>query len=422
MKCIRGQFFTVDGLVDDENMIRMEIYNRIKPFVTSSVAKKATQLMEALKLACYSDPLPVQLDRIHVANGTYFLDGTFSPKKEFCMNRLKVAYNPDAPVPTKWLSFLHDLLIDMDVLTVQEYMGYCLLPTNRAQKMLIILGKGGEGKSRIGITLRYIYGDNMNTGSIMKLETNQFFRACQEYKLVMVDDDMKMVALPETSYLKTMVTLEGKMDVEWKGKQGEQRVMYCRFLCFGNGPLTALYDRSFGFHRRQLILSVKDRDTNRVDDPYLSDKLETEAEGIFLWMLEGLNRLIANDYKFTESDRAKNNLQEAMEDSNNVVQFMASTGYIRLEEGTASRSVHLYVAYKRWCKDNLENPISAKSFSQFLAANQAKYGIRYSKHVLDNHRGFHNILVLIDPNKPGALDGAFFEEQQNQAPYAPFLP
>ena len=40
MKCIRGQFFTVDGLVDDENMIRMEIYNRIKPFVTSSVAKK----------------------------------------------------------------------------------------------------------------------------------------------------------------------------------------------------------------------------------------------------------------------------------------------------------------------------------------------------------------------------------------------
>ena len=87
-----------------------------------------------------------------------------------------------------------------------------------------------------------------------------------------------------------------------------------------------------------------------------------------------------------------------------------------------SQRVLLDHRYKRWCKDNLENPISAKSFSQFLAANQAKYGIRYSKHVLDNHRGFHNILVLIDPNKPGALDGAFFEEQQNQAPYAPFLP
>ena len=262
----------------------------------------------------------------------------------------------------------------------------------------------------------------MSVRSIQKLVTNRFAKADQIGKLLMVDDDMKMAALPETSYLKTMVTLEGKMDVEWKGKQGEQRIIYCRFLCFGNGPLTALYDRSFGFHRRQLILSVKDRDATRVDDPYLSDKLETEAEGIFRWMLEGLNRLIANDYKFTESDRVKSNMQEAMEDSNNVVQFMASTGYIRLEEGTASRSVHLYAAYKRWCKDNLENPISAKSFSQFLAANQAKYGIQYSKHVLDDHRGFHNILVLIDPNKPGALDGAFFEEQQSNAPYAPFLP
>jgi putative DNA primase/helicase len=111
-----------------------------------------------------------------------------------------------------------------------------------------------------------------------------------------------------------------------------------------------------------------------------------------------------------------------MEDSNNIVQFMESTGYIRLEEGTAARSVHLYAAYKRWCKDNLENPVASRTFSNYLFQNQGKYGIQYSKHVLDNHRGYRNILVLIDPNKPGALDGAFFEEQQNQAPYAPFLP
>jgi len=53
---------------------------------------------------------------------------------------------------------------------------------------------------------------------------------------------------------------------------------------------------------------------------------------------------------------------------------------------------------------------------------KAGYGIEYTKHALDNQRGFRHILVLIDPNKPGALDGAYFEEQENQAPYAPFLP
>ena len=106
----------------------------------------------------------------------------------------------------------------------------------------------------------------------------------------------------------------------------------------------------------------------------------------------------------------------------NIPAFLESSGYIRFEEGCQATSVHIYTAYLRWCKDNLEKPLSANTFKQYLKQHADKYGIVYSKHVLDNHRGFHNILVLIDPNKPGALDGAFFEEQQNQAPYAPFLP
>ena len=292
----------------------------------------------------------------------------------------------------------------------------------RFLRLWICKHNGGEEKSRLGLVMRSILGDNMSTNSIQSVERNRFTRATLEYKLLMVDDDMKLQALPETSYIKTMVTLEGKMDLEWKGKQSEQRMMYCRFLCFGNGPLLALYDRTHGFHRRQSLLSVRDRDASRVDDPYLSEKLESEAEGIFLWMVEGLNRLIANDYKLTESERTRDNLKEDMEDSNNIAQFLESDGYIRLEEGTAARSVHLYAAYKRWCKDNLENPIATRSFSQYLKDNQGKYGIEYTKHALDNQRGFRHILVLIDPNKPGALDGAYFEEQQNQAPYAPFLP
>ena len=33
------------------------------------------------------------------------------------------------------------------------------------------------------------------------------------------------------------------------------------------------------------------------------DKLAAEKEGFFLWCLEGLQRLIANDYRFTGSNR-----------------------------------------------------------------------------------------------------------------------
>ena len=46
----------------------------------------------------------------------------------------------------------------------------------------------------------------MSTGSIAKVETSPFARADLEHLLVMVDDDMKLEALPQTNHLKTIVT------------------------------------------------------------------------------------------------------------------------------------------------------------------------------------------------------------------------
>lgn len=77
-----------------------------------------------------------------------------------------------------------------------------------------------------------------------------------------------------------------------------------KVIGFGNGVLQALHDRSVGFFRRQIILTTKDKDPNRKDDPYIAEKMVAEAEGIFLWALEGLRRLIANDFQFTLSQSA----------------------------------------------------------------------------------------------------------------------
>lgn len=42
---------------------------------------------------------------------------------------------------------------------MQEFLGYCLLPTTKGQKMLMLIGKGGEGKSRIGLVMRSLLGE-----------------------------------------------------------------------------------------------------------------------------------------------------------------------------------------------------------------------------------------------------------------------
>lgn len=401
MKCVHGRLFTVDGAVEDEGGISRMILEEVSGCLSSGISKAVTNLLAALKLMAYSPPLPIETDRIHVANGTYFLNGSFTEDKAWCNNRLKVRYEPNAPKPERWLGFLSELLEPEDIPTLQEYLGYCLIPSTKGQKMLLLIGKGGEGKSRIGLVMRSLLGDSMNMTSIQKVENNRFSRADLENKLLMVDDDMDMSALPKTNYIKSIVTAECKMDLERKGVQSYQSRLYARFLCFGNGALTALHDRSDGFFRRQIVLTTKDRPAGRVDDPFLAEKLAEEAEGIFLWCLEGLNRLLANNYQFSLSGKARENVETVKRSSNNVIEFLRSEGYIRFRADAEASSRALYEAYKLWCEDNVRKPLSANRLSSELAQNEALYKVEATNNIYaagKRVRGFVGIEVLARPS------------------------
>ena len=400
MKCVHGRLFTVDGAVEDEGGISRMILEEVSGCLSSGISKAVTNLLAALKLTAYSPPLPIETDRIHVANGTYFLNGSFTEDKAWCNNRLKVRYEANAPKPERWLGFLSELLEPEDIPTLQEYLGYCLIPSTKGQKMLLLIGKGGEGKSRIGLVMRSLLGDSMNMTSIQKVENNRFSRADLENKLLMVDDDMDMAALPKTNYIKSIVTAECKMDLERKGVQSYQSRLYARFLCFGNGALTALHDRSDGFFRRQIVLTTRDRPAGRVDDPFLAEKLADEAEGIFLWCLEGLNRLLANNYQFSLSGKALENVETVKRSSNNVIEFLRSEGYIRFRADAEASSRALYEAYKLWCEDNVRKPLSANRLSSELAQNEALYKVEATNNIYaagKRVRGFVGIEVLARP-------------------------
>ena len=246
--------------------------------------------------------------------------------------------------------------------------------------------------------MRALLGGSMNTGSIAKVETNPFARADLEHRLLMVDDDMKLEALPQTNNIKSIITAELPMDLEKKGKQSYQGRLYVRFLGLGNGTLQSLHDRSVGFFRRQIILTAKKRPAGRMDDPFLAEKLCTEAEGIFLRALEGLRRLIANEYRFTISEGARENMEAAVADGNNVVDFMRSVGYISFEPNAAFSSRDLYAAYRLWCEENAYNCLSMKSFCVYLSQNSGTYRITGTNNIRigggRRARGFTGLRVL----------------------------
>lgn len=381
MVSVGGAFFTKNGIVADEDTLKKMIFDELKDHIGSGLPKKVNTLLEVLRLEASIDSLPMYQDRVHVANGTWFLDGSFSSEKNYCRNRLPVAYNPDAPPPEAWLDFLSQLLYQEDIPTLQEFFGYCLIPSTKAQKMLFLIGKGGEGKSRVGIVLQSLLGSNMKTGSIAKVENNQFSRADLQHVLVMLDDDMKMEALSQTNNIKAIVTAELPMDLEKKGKQSYQGDLRVRFLAFGNGALQALHDRSYGFFRRQLILEAKERDPNRRDDPFIAEKLCKEKESIFLWAIEGLRRLVENDFHFTISQRAQSNIENAVNEGNNILEFMSSEGYFRFKADATVSSRDLYATYQQWCEDNATHALSQKALTSFLRQSEHKYNLEYTNKV-----------------------------------------
>ena len=370
------------GRIRLDDLVDFRLERRYVGHASTSVPKKISNIIELLKITAHIDDFPPQTDRIHVANGTLFLDGSFSTAKDrIVRSRFPVAYNSSAPSPETWLGFLHGLLYEDDIPTLQEYIGYCLIPSNKGQRMMVIKGSGGEGKSQIGTVLSHLFGCNVKDGSVGKVSENRFARADLEHIHLLIDDDMRMEALRQTNYVKSLVTAQGRMDLEKKGKQSYQGWMFARLLAFSNGDLQSLYDRSNGFYRRQLILTTRERQPDRVDAPDIAEKMCRELEGIFLWAFEGLQRLVANHFRFTESARSRSNREAVKQDGNNVLLFMEAGDYIRLTPEGKVGSQELYEIYTVWCRENGFSPLKNRSFSEFLIANQKKYSIEHSNNL-----------------------------------------
>jgi putative DNA primase/helicase len=394
LKCIGGQFRDIQGEVGEDE-IKYEISKIITEHIVEGVSGKVKSVTETLKLRCYSEPPTVCEDEIHLLNGILKTDGKFVPEQRFCTNRLNVEYDSSAPPLKKFMSFLADLLEPDDIVTLQEYLGYLLIPSTKGQAMLSIIGNGGEGKSVLGTVIKDIFGESMTEGSFRRIETDRFFRANLKGKLVFVDDDLQLEALPTTGYIKSLITIQIPTDIEYKGKQSYCEKLYARFLCFGNGTIKSLRDKSHGFSRRMIILSAKPVAPNRITNPNIAEEIISEKAGILNWLFEGLKRLIANNYQFTLSEKARLNAAEMSSDNCNIIEFLSSPNTVIFSDTAEISSAVLYGVYLKWCDENALTATKRDVFTGWLKTNQQKYKIQYSSHIATANggcvRGFKGI-------------------------------
>ena len=402
LKYFSGCFYGVDGLITNLAISQM-VQGILSEYFTEKLAQTTRRIIEGLQNCCYCKEVEPPTDRIHIKNG--FLktdkDGLFTefiPHKEFCLNRLNIAFSEKKQPPKRFLSFLDELLKPEDIRTVQQFLGYCLIPTNRLQLCLILNGAGGEGKSQLGYILANILGEeNLIQNNVQSVQERFGMANCAN-KLVYLDDDLDGKALVETGNFKTLVTSKGKLEAEVKGVQQNSGQFYVRFFCLGNNPLQSLYDKSDGFRRRRLILVTRPRDKNRKTVRDLGDIiLSDEKEAVFQWMVDGLNDLIASGWNLYISESSKAISEALMRENDTVDIFFTDNPDIILGQGGEIHTTALYNEYVYFCGDNALKPVSETNFSRIISERQNRYQIERVNQLVINRkraRGYKGIRFL----------------------------
>lgn len=307
---------------------------------------------------------------INVKNGLYnILEDTLVEHNPdyYSTVQLGVTYDKNAKCP-RFLKFLEESMDgDMgQVSLIQEMLGYFLIPVNSAQKCFVIVGVGGAGKSVLLRVLNDILLGKQNVSNVSWQALNERFKTAELFgKLANIFADLPTKYIDDNGIFKALVG-EDYLTVEKKNKNPFS-FQSCARLLFSCNSIPKNYgDRSEGFYRRLIIMRFNKPVPVEKRDPDLVEKFRTEADGIFLFALEGLKRLMKKHFVFSETSVNKAELQQYREDSDSVLSFVKEN--CEFDRNSYVGSTEIFNAYKGYCEECGLKPYSQRMFVQQLTS------------------------------------------------------
>jgi putative DNA primase/helicase len=275
---------------------------------------------------------------------------------------LPCAYDPKATAP-RFLQFMDEVTLSRQGLkdVVQEFLGYIFANGDcKHQKLLVLLGTGENGKSKLVDLIRALAGnDGFSSLSVKSMYSDQN-RALMEGKLVNIAEENSRDSFRDTEFIKNLasggfISVKRLYAQPYEFQNKTKLVMLCN-----EAPTTA--DNTHGFYRRLILVPFdqifSDQKGNK--DPDILDKLLTELPGIFNWIMEGYRRLEKNN-KFTNPKESEQLLNKYKTDTNSILAWMNDC--IEFDDDT-KRFVNrqeLYNDYVQFCNMNGFKPRSSVS-------------------------------------------------------------
>lgn len=277
--------------------------------------------------------------------------------------QLNVNYTPNAEC-TRFKQFLSEALDEADIPLVQEMMGYFLIPVNKAQKSFVIVGEPGAGKSKLLLTLNELLLGQENVSNIPWQSLNERFKTAELFgRLANIFADLPTKNIDDNGIFKALVG-EDFLTAERKNKDPFSFQPYARLLFSCNTIPRNYGDKSEGFYRRLIIIRFAKPVPQERRDPALLDKFAVEADGIFMFAVEGLKRLIDNGFRFSETPNTKAELQRYRIDSNSVLSFVEDC--CKLSPDAEAERSEIFEKYREYCRNAGLSPVSQKTFNKDL--------------------------------------------------------
>ena len=254
---------------------------------------------------------------------------------------------------------------------VGEILGASLLPNPKLfKKIIFLLGDGSNGKSVFINIIQALHGNIFSTVPLKDIDSNRFALAGMVGKKINVDADASGTRLEETSNLKKIATGDN-VSIEEKGKQAINGALNI-LMIVGLNKMPSTADKSYGFIRRNTILPFKQTFVNSSDIEAInkgalpidinleSDIINKEMDIVLSFALDGLNRLLKNNYNTTRSEEVEIATKEYQLENDSVMAFYESNKDGEHIQDYSANTI--YTIYENWCNNNLCVPVSKTSF------------------------------------------------------------
>ena len=303
---------------------------------------------------------------INTQTGLYnVLDDTFRPHDPAYLStvQIKAQYDPEAGCP-RFLEFLRSVLDEPEINLLQEIYGYFLLPITKAQKSFMLVGLANTGKSTILSCVQELLLGAENVSNIPIQMLSERFQPAELFgKLANIYADLPSKNIDDAGMFKA-VTGEDYITGERKHKDPFSFKPYARFMYSCNDIPKNYGDRSEAFYRRLIIIRFSKPVPEDRRDLDLKEKLAYERDGILTWAIQGLKRLISQNYQFSETERTRAEVNRYKVESNSVLSFAEECCV--LDEKAECLRQELYDSYKLYCEESGLSPMSNRRFNREL--------------------------------------------------------